>query len=134
MTECVWVPIRGRKTYHPFGVIQWIIDDSHLGSQVLCHDGFAFVVLVVSGELQLMDGMTEIVSDAFFLQVRYQVVNVFIGRCLEGTTGREMNIACNFINTKATRDIATLVRLLLQFFCPTFFDALVPQPRSNTHR
>lgn len=69
--------------------------------------------------------MTEIVSDAFFLQVRDQVVDVFVGRGLEGTTWREMDIACDFVDAETTRDIATLVRLFLQFVCPTFFDTLV---------
>lgn len=57
----------GRKTYHPFCVVQWMIDDPNLSPQGLRHDGFAFVVLIVGGKLELMDGMAEIVSDAFFL-------------------------------------------------------------------
>lgn len=117
-----------KKTHNPFGVVQWIINDSHFGPQGLRHDDFAFVVLIVGGKLQLMDGMTEIVSNAFFFQVWYQVVNIFISRRLEGTTRREMDIACHFVDTEATRDVTTLVRLLSQFFCPTFFNTLQQFP------
>lgn len=45
---------------------------------------------------------------------------------MEGTTGREKDVACNLVDTEATGDVATLMRLLLQFLCPTFFNTLVP--------
>lgn len=69
--------------------------------------------------------MTEVVSNTFFLQVRYQIINVLVGRCLERTTRREVDIACDLVDTEAARDIATLVRLFLQLLCPTFFNTLV---------
>lgn len=72
-----------------------------------------------------MNGMTEIMPDAFLLQVRYQVVDVFVGRGLEGTTGREMDIPCNLVDAETTGDVATLVRLFLQFVCPAFFYTLL---------
>ena len=47
--------ISDRETYRPFGVVQWMIDDPHLSPQGFGHDGFAFVVLIIRGELQFMD-------------------------------------------------------------------------------
>jgi len=62
-----------------------MIDDSHLRHQGLRHGRFVRVVLIVRSKLQLVDGVTEVVSDPLFLQVRDQFVNVLVVRRLEGT-------------------------------------------------
>lgn len=123
MIQCQGVT-NGRGAYHPFRVIQWVIEDSHLGQKCLRHSRLAFVVLIIRGKLQLVDGVTEIVSDAILLQVWDQFVDVLVGRRLEGTARREMNIASNLVDTEATRYIATLVRLFFQLFCPAFLGTL----------
>lgn len=117
--------ISSRRTYHPISVIQRMINDSHLCPQGLCHDGFALIVLVVRGKLHLVDDVTEIMSNTLFLQVRNQFVYVLVVRRLERTTGREMYVASDLVDTETTGNVATLVRLFLQFFRPSFFDALV---------
>ena len=115
----------GLGTYHPFGVIQGVVNDSHLGHQGFRHDRFAFVVLIVRGKLQLVDGMTEIVSDAIFFQVRDQLINVSVVRRLEGATRGEVDVSGDLVDTETTRNIATLVRLFPQFVGPTLFHTLV---------
>lgn len=56
-------------------------------------------------------------------EIRNQFVQVTrIG--LERTTGREMNIANDLVDTNDSRDIATFVCLLSQFFCPSLRFAL----------
>jgi hypothetical protein len=60
-----------------------MIDDSHLGSQGLCHGRLAIVVLIICSKFQLVDGVTEIVSDAILLQVWDQFVDILVGRRLE---------------------------------------------------
>lgn len=117
--------ITGRQTYHPIGVIQRVIDDSHLCPQGLCQDGFALIVLVVRGKLHLVDDVTEVMSNTLFLQVWNQFVYVLVVRSLERTTGGEMDVAGDFVDTETTSDVATLMRLFLQFFRPSFFDALI---------
>lgn len=102
-----------------------MIDDTHLCHQLLRHDGFAFVVLIIRGELQLVNGMAEVVSGALVPQVWNQFVYVLVVRRLEGTTGGEVDIAGDLVDTETTRDVATLMSLILQFFRPTFFHALV---------
>jgi len=117
----------GEETHLPLGVIQRMVNDSHLGHQSLRHGGLAMVVLIVRGELQLVDAVTEIVSDTLFLQVWDQFVNVLVVRRLEGTTRGEVNVAGDLVNAETTRDVAALVRLFPQLVCPTFFYAL-PYP------
>ena len=102
-----------------------MIDDSHLCHQGLRHDGFTFVVLIVRGKFQLMDGVTEVVSDTLLLQIWDQFVYVLVVRRLEGATRGEVNAAGDLVDTDTTRNITTFMRLILQFFRPTFFDALI---------
>jgi len=119
--------IGSRETHLPLGVIQRMVNYSHLGHQSLRHGRFAVVVLVVRGKLQLVDAVTEIVSDTLFLQVWDQFVNVLVVRRLEGATRGEMDVAGDLVNTETTGDIAALVSLFPQFVCPTFFYTL-PYP------
>lgn len=119
--------------YHPVGVIQGMIENSHLGHQGLRHDGFTFVVLVVRGKLQLVDTVTKVMSDTLFLQVWDQFINVLVVRCLERTTRGEMDVSGDLVDTETTRDVATLVRLFLQLVCPAFFNALA-YPIKNDFR
>jgi len=89
-----------------------MINDSHLSHQGLRHDGFAFVVLIVCGKLQMVDAVTEVMSDTLFLQVRDQFINVLVVRRLEGTTRGEMNVSGDLVDTETTRDVATFVGLI----------------------
>ena len=78
MTQYEGRIVSGRETYNPLGVIQRMVKDSHLGPQSLRYGGFAFVVLIVRGKLQLVDTVAEIMSNTLFLQVRDQFVNVLV--------------------------------------------------------
>jgi hypothetical protein len=102
-----------------------VIGDTQLFHQGLRHHGFTFVVLVVRGKLQLVDGVTEVMSNTLVLQVWDQLVYVLVVRRLEGATRGEVNIASDLVDTEATRDVATFMRLILQFFRPTFFNTLI---------
>ena len=102
-----------------------MIDDSHLCSQSLRHGGFTFIVFIVRGKLQLVDSVTEVMSNTLFLQVWNQFVYVLVVRRLEGATRGEVDVTGNLVDTETTRDVATLMRLLLQLFCPTFVNALI---------
>ena len=57
----------GQETHLPLGVIQRVVNDTHLGHQGLCDSGFAIVILVVRGKLQLVNAVTEVVSNTLFL-------------------------------------------------------------------
>ena len=104
---------RYRRTYHPFGVVQRMVDDSHLCHQYFCHGGFTFVVLIVRGKLQMVDGVTEVMSNSLFLQVWDQIVYVLVVRRLEGATRGEVDVASDLVDTETARDVATFMGLIL---------------------
>ena len=72
-----------------------------------------------------MNAVTKIVSNALFLQVRDQLVDVLVVGRLEGTTGGEIDVPGDLVDTDTARDVAAFVRLILQLVCPTFFHTLV---------
>ena len=102
-----------------------MVDDSHRCHQSLRHDRFTFVVLIVRGKLQMVDGVTEVMSNTLFLQVWDQIVYVLVVGRLEGATRGEVDVAGDLVDTETARDVATFMGLILQFFRPTFFNALV---------
>ena len=55
-----------------------MIHDSHRGHQGLRHDGLAFIIFIVCRELQLVDAVTEVMSDTLFLQVRDQFIDALV--------------------------------------------------------
>ena len=68
----------GPSAYHPVGIIQRMVNDSHTGPQGFRDGGFTFVILIVRSELQLVDGVAEIMSNALFPQVRNQLIDVLV--------------------------------------------------------
>lgn len=111
-----------------------MVVDSHLSHQVLRNHGFALVILVIRGKLQLVDVVTEVMSNALLFQVRDQFINVLVVRRLEGTARGEMDVAGDPINTETTGDVAALVRLFFQLVCPTFFYTLLYPVRPDILR
>lgn len=82
------------------------------------------IVFIVRGKLQQVDAVTEIVSNALFLQIWDQFVDVLVIRRLERTTRGKVNVAGDLVNTETTRYVAAFVRLLPQLVRPSFFYTL----------
>lgn len=76
-----------------------MVDDSHRCHQSLRHDRFTFVVLIVRGKLQMVDGVTEVMSNTLFLQVWDQIVYVLVVGRLEGATRGEVDVASDLVDT-----------------------------------
>jgi len=76
-------------------VVQWVVDVRHLFTKA-----------------QVLDMVRKIQS---VLHVLGHIVDVLVAH-LEGTTGRNVKVACNLVDRKRTVHPATLVRLLLHLF------------------
>lgn len=112
-------------------LIQWVRLDAQTALQLVASLGPTPVPLVVTLEREFVNLVGKIVPIAVLLQVRHKIVDILCARA-ERTTGGEVNVADDLVDTYATRNIAAFACLVLQFLGPALSDTLLAASVRNT--
>jgi hypothetical protein len=80
------------------------------------------MVVIVTFKRELVNGVSEIVM-ILVLQIGNEIMHM-VGMCLERTTGREVEVAYDFVDTGETCHVASFIGLLMDLVCPAFLNTL----------
>lgn len=112
-----------RRTYPALGAVKRVRVDAHARLELPTKARVARIVLVVVLERERVDLVREVVPVPVRAQVRHELVQVVRARA-ERAAGREVDVADHLVHAHAPRDVAALVRLLLQLVRPALLDTL----------
>jgi len=114
-------------------IIQRSLRESKTSLHLLTGLGFPVVILVVALEAERMDVMRKVVLVLIVPEIGYKFEDVPSVR-LEGAARGEVDVANDFVHTDTTRDVAALIGLFAQLFCPVFRLALQALPSTIDHQ